>query len=112
MKERNMKRVEGVSKLTAAQKKSLEALAALNDSEIDTSDIPEWTEKDFSEAVRLNGMSPAEAMRMYKIRKAPITARIDLDILKWLKGKGEGYQTRLNAILRDAMMKDLRQHRQ
>ena len=40
-----------------------------------------------------------------KTRKAAITAHIDFDVRQWLKG--EGYQTRLNAILRDAMTKDL-----
>jgi len=49
-------------------------------------------------------------MKLYKVRKAPITARIDQDVLEWLKGKGDGCQTRLNAILRAAMVKDLCQH--
>ena len=33
--------------------------------------------------------------------------RIDADVLLWLKSAGPGYQTRLNAILREAMMRDL-----
>jgi uncharacterized protein (DUF4415 family) len=32
------------------------------------------------------------------------TVRIDADVLLWLKSTGKGYQTRINAILRDAMM--------
>ena len=67
---------------------------------------------DFASAIRLQGRPLAEVLRLYKVRKAAITARIDLDVLEWLKGKGEGYQTRLNAILRDAMIQDLRQHPQ
>ena len=35
--------------------------------------------------------------------KKPISARIDADVLHWLKSSGEGYQTRLNSILRRAM---------
>jgi uncharacterized protein (DUF4415 family) len=31
--------------------------------------------------------------------------RIDADVLEWLKNQGNGYQTRLNQILRDAMHK-------
>jgi uncharacterized protein (DUF4415 family) len=103
-----MKRVEGFPEMTEGQKKRIEELAALPDSAIDTSDIPEWTDEDFANAVRLNGRSFSEAMKLYKIRKAPITARIDMDILEWLKSKGEGYQTRLNTILREAMRNDLR----
>ena len=81
------------------------------DSSIDTDDIPEWTDEDFANAVRLNGKPLSEIMKYYKVRKAPITARIDIDVLEWLKSQGEGYQTRLNTILRTAMVKDLRRHR-
>jgi uncharacterized protein (DUF4415 family) len=34
--------------------------------------------------------------------------RLDSDVLRWLKSKGKGYQTRINAILRDAMLKELK----
>lgn len=108
MKGKRMKRVEGFPEITEEQKKRIEELTALPDSAIDTSDIPEWTDEDFANAIRLKGRSFSEVMKLYKIRKAPITARIDMDILEWLKSKGEGYQTRLNAILREAMRKDLR----
>jgi uncharacterized protein (DUF4415 family) len=30
--------------------------------------------------------------------------RIDTDVLEWLKSQGKGYQRRLNAILRSAML--------
>jgi len=105
-----MKTVEGFPEPSPETLKRLEALAALPDSAIDTSDIPEWTDEDFANAIRLNGRSIADVMKLYKVRKAPITARIDQDVLEWLKGKGEGYQTRLNTILRAAMVNDLRQH--
>jgi hypothetical protein len=32
----------------------------------------------------------------------------EADVLMWLKSKGRGYQTRINAILRDAMLKELK----
>jgi uncharacterized protein (DUF4415 family) len=35
--------------------------------------------------------------------------RIDADIVAWLKSKGHGYQTRLNAILRRSMLEDMHQ---
>ncbi|CAN5324357.1 hypothetical protein BH11PSE10_BH11PSE10_14140 [soil metagenome] len=31
--------------------------------------------------------------------------RADADVLLWLKSQGKGYQTRINAILRDAMLR-------
>ena len=81
--------------LTAAQKEELARLAAMPDEEIDFSDIPE--KLDWSNAVR---------GRFYRPVKQSTTVRLDADVLHWLKAKGKGYQTRLNAILREAMMRE------
>lgn len=35
--------------------------------------------------------------------KSQINLRLDKDILEWLKSSGEGYQTRLNEMLRKIM---------
>ena len=32
--------------------------------------------------------------------KAPMTLRLDADMLGWFRAQGKGYQTRINAILR------------
>ena len=32
--------------------------------------------------------------------KAAISLRVDHDVLAWFKAQGEGYQTRMNAVLR------------
>jgi len=42
--------------------------------------------------------------RLYKPIKKIVQIRLDADILEWLKQDGPGYQTRLNAILREAML--------
>jgi len=77
-----------------ARKRSREliALAALPDSKIDTSDIPEIT-----------GWSRAVVGRFYRPIKRSVTVRLDADVLAWLKSSGRGYQTRLNQLLRRAM---------
>lgn len=49
--------------------------------------------------------------RMYVPRKRSVTAKIDEDVLTWLKHGGRGYQTRMNAILRDAMIQSLQQQK-
>lgn len=36
--------------------------------------------------------------------KKQITVRIDNDVLAWLRSKGKGHLTRINAILREEMM--------
>ena len=32
--------------------------------------------------------------------KVPVTLRLDADVLDWFKGEGDGYQTRMNTVLR------------
>jgi uncharacterized protein (DUF4415 family) len=85
--------------LTAAEVAELRETAQLTDSTIDYSDIPATTQADWSDAVP-NGL--------YRPIKKQISLRLDADILAWARNKGErGYQSRLNAILRQAMVRDL-----
>lgn len=80
---------------TEDRKKQLEALAALGDENIDTSEIPELTDEQLARGVR--GL-------MYRPVKRAVTMRIDADVLEWLKSAGPGYQTKANRILRLAML--------
>jgi uncharacterized protein (DUF4415 family) len=36
--------------------------------------------------------------------KVPLSIKIDADVLAWFKAKGKGYQTRINKVLREAMV--------
>lgn len=83
--------------LTPEQGAELEALAAAPDSEIDYGDIPPLTDAFFAKA-RPNSF--------YRPTKAQVTVRLDADVLAWRKTGGRGYQTKLNAILRRAMLRD------
>ena len=87
--------------LSDEQKARLEALAKRPDSEIDCSDIPELDERFWKNAVQ----NP-----FYKPTKQVTTIRIDSDVMQWLKAQGKGYQTRMNKILREAMLKELNHH--
>jgi uncharacterized protein (DUF4415 family) len=84
--------------LTEQQKAELEALRALPDSAIDYSDIPPLTDEFWKNAMR----NP-----FYKPTKTSTTVRLDSDVLLWLKSKGKGYQTRINALLREAMLREI-----
>jgi uncharacterized protein (DUF4415 family) len=86
-------------KLTARQKREPAKRAAKPDMEIDYSDIPPLSEKFWKNAVR----NP-----FYRPVKEQVTLRIDADILAWLRQQGKGYQSRLNALLRSAMLERLR----
>ena len=85
--------------LTEAQKSNLVRLAALTDRQIDTDDLPELTDAQ---------MAKMERGRFYRPVKRQITARLDADVLAWLKAEGKGYQTRMNTILRREMMAALK----
>jgi uncharacterized protein (DUF4415 family) len=87
------------SQLTAAQRRKLAALAALPDDKIDYSDIPPLTDKFWENAVR----NP-----FYRPVKQQLTLRLDADVIAWLRRKGKGYQTRLNTMLRSAMVKEIK----
>lgn len=93
--------LDALPPLTTRQRADLDALANLPDDEIDYSDQPSAT---FDEqAVR---------GRFYKPIKQQITTRVDADVLAWLKSQGEGYQARINAILRREMLTALKAKRQ
>lgn len=76
-------------------RKELAALAKRPESDIDYSDIPATTRGEWTDAVR---------GKFYRPIKRQLTVRIDADVLAWLKSQGKGYQSRLNAILRAAMV--------
>jgi uncharacterized protein (DUF4415 family) len=62
--------------------------------------------------VRKGGINPPSTIKrpappapMRKIRKAYISIRLDQDILDFFERDGPGYQTRINAALRDYIMR-------
>lgn len=75
----------------------LKALANKSDEDIDYSDIPPSSDEQWSNA---------ERGKFYRPLKTQASVRIDADVMEWLKRPGKGYQTRLNAILREAMLRD------
>jgi uncharacterized protein (DUF4415 family) len=68
--------------------------------QVELSDIPEIT--DWSNAIRHGPF--------YRQVKQQTSVRLDADVLAWFKAQGKGYQTRMNEILRDAMLKELKNH--
>jgi uncharacterized protein (DUF4415 family) len=82
-------------KMSKSRQAHLKALQNRPDSEIDTSDIPEMSAEQWENARR---------GQFYRPRKRQITARVDADVLDWLKSQGKGYQSRINAILRREML--------
>lgn len=63
------------------------------DADIDLSDTPEVTPEMFARAIVRRGLKPVP-------RKTQLTLRVDSDVLDWFKKQGQGYQTKINALLR------------
>jgi uncharacterized protein (DUF4415 family) len=89
-----------MKKIPESVSKELAQLASKAESEIDFSDIPASSEGDWKDAVR---------GKFYRPVKKQLTVRIDADVLEWLKSQGNGYQSRMNSILRSAMLKNAKQ---
>ncbi|GHV61537.1 hypothetical protein AGMMS49587_05960 [Spirochaetia bacterium] len=78
-------------------KEDWERLDSVKDEDIDCSDMPEIT--DFS------GFHLWKDRDLYRPVKVPVNCKLDADVVTWLKKAGKGYQTRMNAILRKAMLR-------
>jgi len=80
-------------KLSREQRRDIAAIAAKKEEGIDLSEMPEVVD-----------WSGAEIGRFYRPPKKSVTMRLDRDVLDWLKAYGRGYQTKVNLLLRHAMM--------
>jgi uncharacterized protein (DUF4415 family) len=79
-------------------KKRLEEIKAFKNT--DFSDCPVLTEEQMKE------FKPSHLRNManYKPIKKTVNVRLDADVIEWLQSEGKGYQTRMNTILREAML--------
>jgi len=80
----------------------------------DDRDNPEWTDEDFARARSAHDVLPAAVLAVFpKTRGRPkkeatkkqYTIRLDEDVVERLRQDGPGWQTRLNDILRKAVVK-------
>ena len=65
-------------------------------------DVPRLTDQQLAQMVRLRDIRP----------KIPVSVRLDPSVLAWLRSKGAGHLTRINAILRNIMEAEQRIARQ
>ena len=66
---------------------------AMEDTEINLSELPEVSPEKFAKAIVRKGLKPVA-------NKTQITLRIDTDVLNWFNAQGQGYQTNINALLK------------
>lgn len=77
--------------MSKVSKTDWKGLSDMDDKDIDTSDIPELDDAFFQNA------------ELKVPPKQLVTLRIDSDVLAWFKTQGQGYQTRINKLLRAYM---------
>jgi len=74
----------------------------------DVSDNPEWTKEDFKKAVPFSVAFPGLAKTIRrrgpgkKPRKQIVSIRLSPDVLEHYRGKGRGWQTKIDETLRKA----------
>ena len=74
----------------------------MRDEDIDLSDIPETPAEMIARGVVRRGLKHIGP-------KTQLTISVDTDIADWYRKQGNGYENRINALLRDYMEDHLRQ---
>ena len=68
--------------------------------DVDISDCPELTDEELK---KLRPRHP----EYFKPKKQAVQIRLDADVLAWFRGYGKGYQSRINAVLREVMLRSI-----
>ena len=89
-------RKKPTSRKSATDETDYKRLAAMTDEDIDFSETPEVPPEMFARGIVRRGLKPV-------IRKKQLTLRMDSDVIEWFKKQGQGYQTKINSLLRAYM---------
>ena len=84
----------------AISKKRREEIEAFVDQDI--SDIPEMTDEQLAQLQPSHLLNPEN----YRPVKKKVCMYVDADVLEYYKSKGKGYQTKINAVLRQDMLRE------
>jgi len=86
--------------LPPLDERRFEKLRKMKDKDIDFSDMPALTQEQLARFV------PAKLLNrsLYRPVKIPVKMNYDADVLEWFRSFGKGYQTRMNAALREYML--------
>ena len=78
----------------------IKKLKKIKDKDIDISDMPALTQEQLARFV------PAKLLNrsLYRPVKIPVKINYDADVLEWFRSFGKGYQTKMNAALREYML--------
>jgi len=71
----------------------------MRDSDIDFSDMPALTQEQLARFVPVKLLNRS----LYRPVKIPVKINYDADVFEWFRSFGKGYQTGMNAALREYM---------
>jgi uncharacterized protein (DUF4415 family) len=94
------------SKIVRYTSEQLAALRQAGKSQTDWARVAAMRDEDIicdEDSPELDETFFAHAVPHLPVPKARVTLRLDQDVLAWFKAQGQGYQSRINAILRDYM---------
>jgi uncharacterized protein (DUF4415 family) len=96
-------RQRGMKKLRTSNKSKTDwkKLSSMKDADIDLSEIPEISPQIFARGIVRRGLKPV-------VRKKQLTLRMDSDVIDWFRKQGQGYQTKINSLLRAYMEEHFR----
>ena len=85
-----------MKKLAEKIREELKLLAVQKDDDIDFSDIPATSESDWDDAIRGKYFRPVKQQHPIKRVNVPLS----LEVVEYFKSSGDGWQTRIDAALR------------
>jgi uncharacterized protein (DUF4415 family) len=92
--------VRTINDLPPIDEERVEKLKKMRDEDIDFSDMPALSQEQLARFV------PAKLLNrsLYRPIKVPVKINYDADVLEWFRSFGKGYQTKMNAALREYML--------
>ena len=92
--------VKTLEDLPPIDEERIKKLKKMQDRDIDFSDMPALTQEQLAQFL------PAKLLNrsLYRPVKVPVKMNYDADVLEWFRSFGKGYQTRMNAALREYML--------
>ena len=86
--------------LLPVDEQRINKLKKLRDKDLNFSDMPAMTREQLAKFV------PAKLLNrsLYRPVKIPVKINYDADVMEWFRSFGKGYQTRMNAALREYML--------
>ena len=89
-----------IENLPPLDEERIKKLKKMRDEDIDVSDMPALTQEQLAGFVRAKLLNRS----LYRPVKVQVKINYDADVLEWFRSFGKGYQTRMNAALREYML--------